>query len=32
MEKMGHAQRSDEEALQKTRYEPNLAVVYEGFE
>ena len=29
---MGHEQRSDEEALQKTRYEPNLAVVYEGFE
>ena len=29
---MGHDQRSAEEALQKMRYEPNLAVVYEGFE
>ena len=32
MEKMDHAQRDDEEGLQKARYEPNLVVVYEGFE
>jgi hypothetical protein len=31
MEKLGHAQRESDEPLQKPRYEPNLAVVYEGF-
>jgi hypothetical protein len=31
MEKLGNAQRDSQEPFQKARYEPNLAVVYEGF-
>jgi hypothetical protein len=31
MEKLGNAERDSEEPFQKARYEPNLAVVYEGF-
>jgi hypothetical protein len=31
MEKLGNAQRDSKELFQKARYEPNLAVVYEGF-
>jgi hypothetical protein len=31
MEKLGNAQRDSEEAFQKARCEPNLAVVCEGF-
>ena len=31
MEKLGHAQRESNEPLQKPRYEPNLALVHEGF-
>jgi hypothetical protein len=31
MEKLGHAQRESNEPLQKPRYEPNLALVCEGF-
>ena len=31
MEKLGHAQREHDEPLQKARFEPNLAVVCEGF-
>jgi hypothetical protein len=31
MEKLDNAQRDSEEPFQKARYEPNLAVVYEGF-
>jgi hypothetical protein len=31
MEKLGNAGRDSEEPFQKARYEPNLAVVYEGF-